>query len=168
MKLRKSLYGLRQSPLNFFLTLKEGLEARGFRQSTLDPCLFESDDVICSWLYVDDALFFAKDEAKIDAGIEDLKKPNPKPFLLNVEDNVAGFLGILMEKQDDGSIELKQTGLIDRILKVMDLEDAKEKATPADTKPLGKNEGGLPCQEPWSYASVVGMMMYLASNLRPD
>ena len=39
-KLKRSVYGLRQSPLNWFLTLKSGLEERGFKQSILDPCLF--------------------------------------------------------------------------------------------------------------------------------
>jgi len=50
----------------------------------------------------------------------------------------------------------------------MNLEDTAEKHTPAASKPLGKDEDGLQCQELWSYASVVGIMMYLVSNLRPD
>ena len=69
-----------------------------------------------------------------------------------------------MSKQKDGSIELLQTGLIDRILKVMGLEDSHEKLTPSEVRPLGKDEDGEPCSEPWSYASVVRMLMYLASN----
>ena len=77
------------------------------------------------WLYVDDALFFARDKTKINEVVDNLKKMNPKPFLLNDEDDLAGFLGILMEMQDDGLTELKQTGLIDRILKVMELERCK-------------------------------------------
>jgi hypothetical protein len=81
---------------------------------------------------------------------------------------VAGFLGILIEKQKDGSIELKQTGLIDRILKVMGLEDSCTKPTPTEAKPLGKDKDREPCAEPWSYSLVVGMMMYLSSNSRPD
>ena len=39
-KLKKSLYGLRQSPRNFFLFLKARLEAIGFMQAIeVDPCL---------------------------------------------------------------------------------------------------------------------------------
>jgi hypothetical protein len=166
-KLKKSLYGLRQAPLNFFLYLKEGLEARGFKQSTYDPCLFVSEKVICL-CYVDDCLFFAKDDADIENVIDSLQRPEPTKFDLTIEDDVAGFLGILMHKREDGSIELQQTGLIDRILKIMGLTDARERSTPADVKSLGKDENGEPCSEPWSYASVVGMMMYLASNSRPD
>ena len=166
-KLKKSVYGLRQAPLNFFLSLKEGLEARGFVQSEHDPCLFVSEKVICL-CYVDDCLFYAVNESDIDAVIESLRRPEPTTFDLNIENDVAGFLGILIEKQPDGSIELKQTGLIDRILKVMGLEDSSPKSTPSETKGLGKDEKGEPCSEPWSYSSVVGMMMYLSSNSRPD
>ncbi len=46
-KLKKSVYGLRQSPLNFFKTLKKGLEDRGFRQSKNEPCLFLSEIRSC-------------------------------------------------------------------------------------------------------------------------
>jgi hypothetical protein len=50
----------------------------------------------------------------------------------------------------------------------MGLEDSKEKSTPVEAKQIGKDENGVQCVETWSYLSVVGMMMYLASNSRPD
>jgi hypothetical protein len=71
-KLKKSVYGLCQSPLNFFQHLKDGLEARGFVQSKYDPCLFVSEKVICL-CYVDECLFFARDGSDIDAMIESLQ-----------------------------------------------------------------------------------------------
>lgn len=166
-KLKKSLYGLRQAPLNFFLHLKQGLESRGFKQSQFDPCLFISEKVICL-CYVDDCLFFAKDENDIDAVIQSLQRPEPTKFDLTIEEDVAGFLGINLHRNEDGTIELLQTGLIDRILKVMGLEESRERSTPADVKSLGRDSDGEACAETWSYASIVGMMMYLASNSRPD
>jgi hypothetical protein len=39
--------------------------------------------------------------------------------MLQEEDDVAGFLGILIEQQQDVTIELKQIGLFDRIIKIM-------------------------------------------------
>jgi hypothetical protein len=42
LKLKKSLYGLKQSPRNFFTHLKEKLEGVGFEQSTSDQCRFIS------------------------------------------------------------------------------------------------------------------------------
>jgi histone deacetylase 1/2 len=87
---------------------------------------------------------------------------------LNIESDVAGFLGILLKKKPNGTIELLQTGLIDRILRVTELENSSPKPTPAVPTPLGSDKEGATCQEMWSYASVVGMLMYLASNSRPD
>ena len=42
---------------------------------------------------------------------------------MNVEDDYAGFLGIDIKRQGDGTIELVQTGLIDRILKALSLDN---------------------------------------------
>ena len=66
---------------------------------------------------------------------------------LNIEDDVAGFLGIKMRKHDDGSIELLQTGLVDHILWVMGLEEAAAKTTPAETTCLVADKDGPSCQE---------------------
>ena len=60
--------------------------------------------------YVDDLLFWAKDEADIVALTEKLRA---KGLLLEPEDDAAGFLGVRLHKHDDGRIEMKQTGLID-------------------------------------------------------
>jgi len=58
LKLTRSLYGLRQSPRNFFVYLREILIKVEFTQSEVDPCLFVSEKVIC-FVYVDDTLFFS-------------------------------------------------------------------------------------------------------------
>ena len=66
LKLKKTLYGLRQSPRAFWLYLTEKMNLCGMEQSTLDPCLFIGEKVICIG-YVDDLIFWAIDEAGIDA-----------------------------------------------------------------------------------------------------
>jgi len=83
----------------------------GFKQSEADPCLFISEKVICL-VYVDDTLFFSPYVSDIDRILEKLKGLKIE---LNVEDDVAGFLGALIKKLDEGRIELTQTGLIKRI-----------------------------------------------------
>ena len=50
----------------------------------------------------------------------------------------------------------------------MGLENAKKAKTPATEQRLPKDENGEPCNETFNYASVVGMLMYLAGNTRPD
>ena len=73
LKLKKSLYGLRQSPRLFFLHLKNNLEALGFvKANEVDACLFISEKVLCL-TYVDDCIFFAKDVKDVDDVIHKLR-----------------------------------------------------------------------------------------------
>jgi hypothetical protein len=74
LKLKRSLYGLKQSPRNFFLFLKSKLEAAGFtNQEEIDPCLFLSDKCICL-VYVDDTLFYSPKAEFIEEAIAKLKE----------------------------------------------------------------------------------------------
>jgi hypothetical protein len=73
LKLKKSLYGLKQYPRNFFLHLKAKLEKVGLHQSKSDACLFISDMVICL-VYVDDTLFYSPEQEYIDEIIAKLRK----------------------------------------------------------------------------------------------
>ena len=102
-KLKKSLYGLHQAPRNFFLHLKSNLEAVGFTQaSEIDPCLFISDKVICL-VYVDDTLLWARDQKDIDEIL--YKLVNNQKMAIEVEDDVAGFLGVLIKPHtSDGAV----------------------------------------------------------------
>ena len=64
MKINISLYGLVQSPLYWFNTLKKALEDNGFKQSDYDHSLFYGKNII-SLCYVNDVIFFGPDQAKI-------------------------------------------------------------------------------------------------------
>ena len=86
---------------------------------------------------------------------------------LNVKDDVAGFLGVLLTKNEDGTITLKQTGLIQRILTAMGLKNCNSTRTPTQKAALPVGKGGKGFAEPYNYASVVGMLMYLTGNTRP-
>ena len=63
---------------------------------------------------------------------------------------------------------LTQTGLINRILKVMETQDRNPKQTPVDKEPLNKDLDGEPYREDWEYRSIVGMMLYLVGSTQLD
>ncbi len=112
-------------------------------QSNLDPCLFVGEKVICI-CYVDDMLFWAKDEKDIHEVAMSLHEQGVG---LEQEDDVSGFLGVNLEKDTEtGLIEMKQTGLIDRVIKTLglDVETVNSKAMPAKHKPLVEDEEGPP------------------------
>ena len=90
LRLKKSLYGLKQSSRNHYQNLKSKLEDLGFTTCDSDPCLFISDKVI-ALVYVDDTLLFARDPNDIDAVITGLRDRNMD---LQKEEDMAGFLGV--------------------------------------------------------------------------
>ena len=65
---------------------------------------------------------------------------------------------------------MKQTGLIYRIIEALGLDvgTVNGKATPAEGRPLVKDENGLDAKREFNYASVVGILLYLAGHSRPD
>ena len=170
LKLNRSLYGLHQLPRNFFLYPKGNLEAVGFSQSQLDPCLFILGHVICVF-YVDNCLFFAARKSNIEKVVKAIKEERKMDLI--VEDSDCGFLGISMNKRkgNDGcqEIQLLQTGLIDRVIVALGLDEhSNGMSTPACEKILPKHAHGDPHDLGFNYASVVGMAMCLCNNCRPD
>jgi len=63
---------------------------------------------------------------------------------------------------------LTQKGLIAKIIAEVGLQSCKPNLTPASQLALGRDEDGEPISESWSYRSVVGMLLYLCTNTRPD
>jgi hypothetical protein len=134
LKLNKTLYGLRQSPRAFWKYITVKLEACGLEQLKFDPCLFIGPDVICV-VYVDDLIFWSKDVPQIN---QVAMKLRVLCVDLEQEDNVAGFLGVTLDRDaSTGLLKMKQTGLIKRVIKALRLDDgyAKEKHTSAESNP---------------------------------
>jgi hypothetical protein len=164
-KLRKSLYGLAQSPRNYFLYTKEKLLKMGFVQSEADPCLFISGDIICL-IYVDDALLFYKNKEAIDSLVNKMKQ---EKMLFREEESVAGYLGVHIDRREDGTIHLTQKGLADKIVDALHLsgDDITTVDTPC-TKYVPIDENGELAHGEFSYPSVVGQLNYLQGHSRPD
>ena len=92
LKLKKTLYGLCQSPHAFWKFLTKAMIGAGMHVSKSNPCLFISKKVIAV-AFVDDILFWLSDVAYIDKLGSKLRAQD---LLLEQEDNAAGFLGVKM------------------------------------------------------------------------
>ena len=121
------MYGICQSPLNFYRHLCQGLESRNFVKVDYVDCLFMDGNVIVLF-WVDDCIFYSKNKRPIDALILDLKDI----FLLEKESVMDGFLGLKIDISMEGKVVLSQTGLIERTLSIMNMIDFNLKYTPAD------------------------------------
>jgi hypothetical protein len=163
LRLKKSLYGLIDAPKLFYEHLKKCLLKRGFKPSPFDPCLFLSPKVICV-VYVDDCLFFSPKQEHIDSTIKSLQQE----LTLTIEGNdISKYLGINYTR-DGNRFIMKQEGLTRKVIELVGLKNCKPDSTPASEVPLIDSSDSPSFSEPWSYASVIGMLMYLANNTRPD
>jgi hypothetical protein len=103
-----------------------------FRQADADPCLFISPTVICL-IYVDNALFVYKSPEEVDILTKRMKALG---MLFNEESDVAGYLGVLLDRDpdDNNTITLRQSGLSQRIVEALHLDDETSSVkTPANS-----------------------------------
>jgi hypothetical protein len=166
LRLRKSIYGIKTAPKLWYEMLMDTLtsSAFGFTPSQGDPCLLFAKDVMII-VYVDDVGIAAPTEEAADAFIQRLREHG---YQLTKEGTFTEFLGIKFDKQSNGSIELTQKGLIDKIIKATGLEDSNPNWLPHSQTSLGTDPDGLPMNEDWAYPSIIGMLLYLSTNTRPD
>jgi len=105
---------------------------------------------LCSILYVDGSLLFSPQMQVLDDILQHLQKS----FKITVEDDVNPYLDLAVSRSDDGSIHIRQPGLINKVISICGLEMESNKCRIlADTilQPTEKND--KPCQLTWSYYS---------------
>jgi hypothetical protein len=132
LKLKKTLYGLRQSPRAFWKYITKKLESCGLEQCKFDPCLFVGSKAICV-VHVDNLIFWSKDTIEISNSAMQLRDLG---IDLEQEDDTTCFLGVMLEQDPEtGLLEMTQTGLIKQVIKALGLNDecAKGKYTPSES-----------------------------------
>ena len=118
-------------------------------------------------LYTDDSILTGPNKDEIDQAIEAIKKAKLK---ITVEGEVTSFLGVKIDRFEDGNIKFSQPMLIDKILKALRLgEDTKTSAVPAaSSRILHRHVESESFDEGLDYRSVIGMIMYLNAGSRSD
>ena len=160
----KSLYGLAEAPRLWYLHLFDALVNKlGFTQSKIDPCLLMKRGMMIV-VFVDDCAISYQHEKEYTKFIADLRSNG---FELTEEGEFSKFLGINFKRKDN-TIHMTQTGLIERIAAATGLTNANPNHTPTNQDALGKDLEGPAMTDEWSYRSIVGMLLYLSTNTRPD
>jgi len=167
LKLKVNWYGMCQAGRvwNQHLTNKLTKE-QGFVQSKVDPCVFYKEGVILA-IYTDDTIVFAKDNTVRDRIVKELESS----FNISSEGDIADFLGVKLERLEDGGIQMTQPHLIESILKDLHLDapNAKGKQTPAaPSKILQRHADSPDAEPPFHYRSVIGKLAFLDKSTRPD
>ena len=168
-KLKKSLYGLKQSPRCWNSEFKLFVESLGFQQSSADPCVFikiTDDGLLIVAGYVDDLIMIAT----VIAELLDLKMEFSTRFEMKDMGELHYCLGIgVIQDKDAGVIKLHQKQYIQRLLEKYRMSDANPVSTPADANvKLVKEDGVSKPVDKVFYQSIVGSLLYAAIATRPD
>lgn len=165
LKLRKAVYGLKQSSLAWYNKVEEILCKSGFKKCKLEPCVFvnnHSDNKkTIVGLYVDDFLVFSNCKSESDNLIDILSKK----FKVKNLGRVRNYLGMRVDKSTN-VVTLDQERYIDQLLEKFDMSECHAVETPIECK-LNVNKSNV-CEERLPFQKLIGSLMYLAVLTRPD
>ncbi|KAL0641854.1 hypothetical protein Bca4012_102653 [Brassica carinata] len=169
LRLRKAIYGLKQSPRAWYNKLSTTLNGRGFRKSELDHTLFTlttSSGIVVLLVYVDDIIITGSDKEGIKATKEYLKAS----FEIKDLGEMKYFLGIEICRSKEGLFMSQRKYVID-LLKGADAYGGKTAKMPMEdgykVPREGEIEDSKPFHDPKLYRKLVGKLIYLTIT-RPD
>jgi hypothetical protein len=166
-KLKRAIYGLKQAARAWNTKIGEILQQNKFTQSQADPCLFtknEDDDTIFILLYVDDLLIASKKETKINEIIKTLEQN----FEIKNLGDVKYYLGIGIQRNQNGHFELNQTNKIVELLERFHKKDFVPSSIPMDTSYLKEDDNSDLMEDNSRYRKAIGSLLYIATVTRPD
>ena len=172
-KLKRSLYGLKQSGRNWFECLCAYLHELNFKASVHDPCLqTQTRNGQKCWIvvWVDDILYGSTDE-QFPTWFE---QKMGQRFNIGEQGPLTWFLGISF-KWHDGSMTMNHEGYVSNLLRKYGMHGCKAASTPlVDKVELCKDqmpEDGSDEQQQMTaldYRGLVGSIAYLSLSTRPD
>lgn len=173
-KLRKAIYGLKQSGRAWNKKLNTVLKEIGLRQSEADPCIYyntnKSERIIIA-VYVDDLLILYNDKKTKN----DIKRKLTNNFEMKDLGPVKNCLGMTITRsKKQGKLWIYQMSYIHKILERFGMTNCNPIATSMDpqtklSRDMEPNDAseieemkGIP------YKEAVGSLMYLCQISRPD
>ncbi|KAJ9535774.1 hypothetical protein OSB04_un001074 [Centaurea solstitialis] len=165
-KLKKSLYGLKQSPRAWFGRFTKAMKSFGFNQSNADHTLFlkrKHNKITALIVYVDDMVVTGDDPDEQTA----LQNYLSREFEMKDLGPLKYFLGIEVSRSKAGILLSQRKYTLDLLQ-----ETGMSGCRPADTPmleglKLKNEENQVPVDKKRRYQRLVGRLMYLA-HTRPD
>ncbi|PKU64369.1 Retrovirus-related Pol polyprotein from transposon TNT 1-94 [Dendrobium catenatum] len=164
-RLKKSLYGLKQSPRKWFETFSTYLVTYGFQHSTADPSLLiynKDSRLIYILVYVDDILLTGNDQAQITHLLSALHNI----FHMKNLGSISYFLGMQVLHTTTG-FHLSQSKYAADILQKAGMADCKSISSPIASKTAFTGTSLLPPAQADFFKQLVGSLQYLTLT-RPD
>ena len=169
-RLKRSIYGLKQSPRCWNTALDSQLKEMGFEQSKSDPCLYVKYDSegarFLVAVYVDDLVLGGKSETELKFVKESLSQR----FEMKDLGPLHSFLGVkIVQDEASGSVWMGQPLYTEKLLMKHGMAECKAMSTPANP-----DVKLVPCTNPddvcdqQAYQAIIGSLLYLSTKTRPD
>lgn len=168
LKLKKSLYGLKQSSKCWNDRINEFLISLHYKRSESDYCLYikhTKSGTLFLLIYVDDIILASVEQDLIDK----CKKELMEGFKMKDKGNLHYFLGLEIEyDRNKGIMRINQNRYTNNILKRFNMEHCKPCSIPIDPKlklltiKIEETDQRKPIKE------LIGCLMYLMLGTRPD
>ena len=171
-RLKKSLYGLKQSPRCWNRAFTEEMKKQNFRQSQADTCIFIKEgsqasnikEITIIAVYVDDLIIITPNQNEMD----EIKGHLSKAFKMKDMGSLHYCLGVNIEQTKDG-LRLSQKQYIMKVIERYGLQDANPVSTPMDLNVKHvADDGYSKAEDKTQYQSVIGSLLYAAIATRPD
>jgi hypothetical protein len=164
-KLKRCLYGLKQSPREWYARLTNYLLPYGFAIAHFDPCvLIHNSGNLFIAIYVDDITIFGPNDDLTERIISALGTE----FQVKDLGTLHWLLGIKIDFTDQ-AITLSQETYIDKVLDRFGMKDCNSVSTPLDVNV--QLRAGPPEQRIENislYQQIIGSLMYAVTGTRPD
>ncbi|KAJ9543281.1 hypothetical protein OSB04_022988 [Centaurea solstitialis] len=174
-RLKKSLYGLKQSPRQWYKRFDTFMTSHNFSRCLYDSCVYikkcEDGSFVYLLLYVDDMLIASKNKKDI----QQVKDQLNAEFEMKDLGEARKILGMEISRDRKAcTLTLSQKSYIEKVLKRFNMNGAKAVNTPiaghfklsAKQCPVSDEEKNDMSRVP--YSSAVGSLMYAMICTRPD
>jgi hypothetical protein len=164
LKLKKSLYGLKQSPRYWAIMISDFLPSIGFMRCNSEPCMFirdEGKEMIL--IYVDDAIISCETEERID----EIIKLITKEFELGENGPLDWYIGSAIEDNGD-NVFMHQKDYVEKMLSTYGYDLSKTNETPLKEKfAILRNPEDVLFHD-FKIREKIGSLMFTAVSVRPD
>lgn len=172
LRICKALYGLKQAGRAWYHHLKTFLVLHGFENNPALPCVFvlrDNTGFVILAVYVDDLNSIGT--PRLSKQVEELLI---KQFEMKILGRTSYCLGLQVKHYADGSILLHQHTYTTKLLRALNMKNANALSSPMIGKSKTTEDPYGPATEEEKetdklhYLAVVGALLYLATNTRPD
>ena len=166
LKLKKSLYGLKQSGRNWNHVLDSYLTSEGFARSKSDNCVYvkttnKSTTILIIW--VDDIIIASSNLESLT----EVKRNLASRFKMKDLGVLSWFLGIEFTC-GNGTIKMSQTKYIERILARFNMKNCKPRSSPCEVSSNKICSDDSAPVDSRVYREIVGSLVYVMTCTRPD